>query len=62
MASRFQSRSEPTFRQSLITKIKWELRDGVIDCFEDIIQLCVRSNNIAKKRQRCSILVSLFPK
>ena len=45
--------SEPTFRQSLITKIKWELQDDVTDCFEDIIQLCVESNKIAKKEDDC---------
>jgi len=43
--------SEQTFQQSLVTKNKWELRDDVTDCSEDIIQLCVDSNKIAKKVQ-----------
>ena len=34
---------EPSFRQSLILKIKYELEDDVTDCFEDVLKACVES-------------------
>ena len=35
--------SEPSFRQSLISKIKYELEDDITDCFEDVLNACVKS-------------------
>ena len=35
--------SEPSFRQSLISKIKYELEDDITDCFEDVLNACVES-------------------
>ena len=34
---------EPSFRQSLILKIKHELEDDIIDCFESLLKACVES-------------------
>ena len=34
---------EPSFRQSLILKIKHELEDDVTDCFEEVLKVCVES-------------------
>ena len=38
---------EPSFRQSLILKLKYELEDDVTDCFEDVLKACVKSHKEA---------------
>lgn len=40
--------TEPTFRQSLITKIRWELEDEVLDAFEDLLNCCVKASDASK--------------
>ena len=39
--------SPPSFRQSLISKIKFEVEDAVLCLFEDLIALCVETNKKA---------------
>ena len=39
--------SPPTFRQSLISKIKYDLEDEITKCMEEVIEICVEVNKVS---------------